>query len=264
MLVINPGWGVTSERQDGAPFPYVLKDFRGQADRAAEFLSRSTSLDWLVLVLLQEIGGLSEVSRIPGSRPSSILEEAARWIAQGAIRVAESLRGTAELVFLASEPRARDLGQGVRFAKATVAVRFLGRCLVDPAARTAVDAAVAFHPDANQRPPVGASGLEPWLVNQLMLRRLGLFPVHGDVGVLRLAWIEHSTVTRLEPSPPPPPPPPPAVAQIIQTIASTMPDLPAEVSAQAQTMLDAAVDGVPFCEECAKAAAAAAAEQANA
>jgi hypothetical protein len=39
-----------------------------------------------------------------------------------------------------------------------------------------------------------------------------------------------------------------------------LPDLPDYVSAQAQTLIDAATEGVPFCEECARAAAAAAAQ----
>jgi hypothetical protein len=256
MLVVNPGGGVTSECQDGALFPYVLKDFRGQAGRAREFLTRSTSLDWLVLVLLQEIGGLHDVARVSDSRPASIVEEAARWIAQGRIPVAESLRGTADLVFSPSDPRARDFGQGVRFARKTVAVDFLGRCLVDPAARTAVDAALAFRPDADRQSPADASGLEARLANQLMLRRLGLFPVHGDTGVLRIAWIEHSRLSSAEAPATPAPRPRPIVAQIMHPMLSTMPDLPDEMSAQARTIKQASVHGVPFCEECARAAAA--------
>ena len=100
-------------------------------------------------------------------------------------------------------------------------------------------------------------GLEGWLANQLMLRKLGLFPIRGDVSVLRLAWIEERPITTIEATDAPPaparapPPPPPVLASL-----PAIPDLPDDISAQAQTLMDAADSGVPFCEECAKAAAA--------
>jgi hypothetical protein len=36
---------------------------------------------------------------------------------------------------------------------------------------------------------------------------------------------------------------------------SVLPDPPAELSPQAQTLIEAAKDGTPFCEECARRAA---------
>jgi hypothetical protein len=258
MLLIDPDRAISSVRQDSAPFPYVLKDFRGQARVASLFLARSGSLDRLLPLLIGEIAGFGEMARIASWRPASILDDAARWMECGAIQVAERVPDTPRLLFWTNQPTVRDLPDRVRFARKEVAAEFLRRRLADPHAREAIDAAVAARSDTDHQPPADESGFQTWLANQLMIRRLGLFPVNGDISSLRLCWITEPTLARIEPATAPAAPPQAqAMARIIQTMLSTMPDLPAELTPQAQTLIKAAADGTPFCEECAKAAAAA-------
>jgi len=61
-------------------------------------------------------------------------------------------------------------------------------------------------------------------------------------------------------APPPPPPPAPAPPRAAPVAAPSAPegtfDVNLDVAAMVQTLTDAASAGVPFCEECAKAAAA--------
>ena len=262
MLIIDPERGVTSSRVDAALFPYVLMDFRGQALKASIFLARATNMDRLAPLLLKELFALSEVSQIGSTRPALILEEAARWVANGAIPVAQTLRDDTRLVVWTDALKQADAGLAVRFADVSIARDFVRRWLKDPAARADIEAMLASQQDPGLKPPVTAGALEGWIAEKLMARLLGFFPVNGDAGVLRLSWIAHNILVAIEPPAPPPPPPPPPAAPIVLSSQSTLPDLPAEISAQAQTMMDAAAAGVPFCEECARAAAALAAANA--
>ena len=257
MLLIDPGRGVASARRDAAPVPYVLKEFRGRPDLARAFLTRYSTPSWLLPAVVQEIGGPGEMKRLPDPRLASIVIDVARWIAEGSTEVAVCLSATPRLIFRVRDTMDADLGQGVRFSRRTDAVEFLRGCLRAPAARTAIDAAIAGRPNGVQQPPADEASLLTWLADQLMFRRLGLFPDHDDLAELRLVWIRHSVLTTVVAAAAAPPPPA-AASQIVQSAPSTMPDLPDEVSPQAQTMIDAAADGAPFCEECARAAAAAA------
>ena len=99
MLFIDRGSGVTSARQFAAPFPYVLKDFRGQALAAGAFLTRRASMDWLVPALIREISSLGTTVRTSDCRGAEIVDEVAGLIAAGSVQVAESLRGKASLAF---------------------------------------------------------------------------------------------------------------------------------------------------------------------
>jgi hypothetical protein len=200
------------------------------------------------------------MQRIRVSLPMLILAEAADAVARGSIAVAQPAIKPATLVFLGSQPTARRDDDAVRFVRQQTAVDYLRPFLGKPATRQAIDAAIGYPGGGNRPPPSTTDSLLVWLAAQLVSRRLGLFPLPGIAGGLRIAWIDRQAPTRADPppaaAPPPAPPPPPPV----QTAANPLPDLPDYVSAQAQTLIDAATEGVPFCEECARAAAAAAAQ----
>jgi hypothetical protein len=69
-----------------------------------------------------------------------------------------------------------------------------------------------------------------------------------------VAWLEHGlpsgSSVSLAPSPVAAAQPPPSAAPM-----SVLPDPPAVLSPQAQTLIEAAQNGTPFCEECARRAA---------
>jgi hypothetical protein len=267
MLVINSGRGVTSEAGAAALFPYVLRDLRDQALRAEVLLTGGAGPDWLAPVLLSEIGDFGEVTRLADWRAPGIVHEAARRIAYGSIRIAERIPGAPRLEFFPRAPRRHDFGQAVRFANDKVAARFLDRCLADPVSRAAAEAALAFWVAANGQPQFDAGGLTAWLGKQLINRRLGCFPRAGDRGVLRLVWIRLGVIASLEAAAasPPPPPRPPASSSPPAAAPSPPAAAPAadagdagdDTSDQEQALIAAAQSGAPFCEECARQAAAA-------
>jgi hypothetical protein len=137
-----------------------------------------------------------------------------------------------------------------------------------PRSRAAFDAALA-HP-AGRRflaalPIHGAIGLEsrtpgdaaslPVRASALLAaQRVGLAPREQSRRVLRLVWLDNRRPSGVVADSPAtcsaPPPPPPAMP------ASSLVDAPDDVSPQAQTLFDAAQNGTPFCEECARRAAA--------
>src|ERR1700722_11106073 len=99
MLVIGHHGRVTSERPELALLPYVEIDFRGESGRAQGCLNRSAGMDCLMPILLQEIAELGEMTRPAGSSPSAIVEEVARLISLGVIRIAERLPPGHKLAF---------------------------------------------------------------------------------------------------------------------------------------------------------------------
>jgi hypothetical protein len=209
MLLIDPAWGVTSARHETAPLPYVLREFRNQPIRAGAYLTNFASLDSLVPTLLREMSGHCDIRQLTDARPSRIVEEVGRWVATGTIQVAQSLRGPVRLIFQGGAPKVRDLGQGVRFVGHPMAEAFLKQCLRDPAAQTAVNAALAVQTVGGEQAPADPDALASFLASQVTVRRLGLFPVGADLNVLRLAWIDNNTATPADVPPPPPPPPRP-------------------------------------------------------
>lgn len=203
MLLIDPGKGVISVRQDAAPVPYVLKDFGGQALRANAYLSRSTRGDLLAPLLIRELTNRGDVNRIGASRPALILEEVAHLVARGSIEVGERLPNTVTAVFRVGDPSSRDPGQAVRFAREDVAVDFQKRYLGAADAVTAITAALAHPKNARREKPADANTRDLWLVRLLMARQLGLFPIVADLSLLRFAWIDSVPPANILPPPPP-------------------------------------------------------------
>ncbi|MSO99511.1 MAG: hypothetical protein EXR07_00445 [Acetobacteraceae bacterium] len=255
MLLIDPGRTVASLRSDAAPSPYFPRIFRGDPLEAGFFLTRAANLETLVPLLLTELRLLGTIQRLSPSLPVLVLQEAARAVARGLIQVGVSLPNEAILIFRHDDAVARRDDGSVRFPGLVVASAFMARCLGNPVSRTAVDATLKHPRGARHQLPNGADSLAAWLASLLLRRELGLFPANGDKGGLRLAWIDHQGTSTITVPPEPPPPPPSVVAQIIQAVENALADLPADISAQAQTLIDAAEAGVAFCEECARAAA---------
>jgi hypothetical protein len=246
MLLIDPGRAVASLPPDAPLVPWLPRDFGGDASRAHAFLLGAATLDRIIPVLVKEFALIGVTRRISASLPMLILSEAARAIAAGSITVGQIVPDRVSLVMRQSGPVTKHLGGAVRFARQSVAVSFLRRCVSDPAALAAIEAVVAHPIGQTRQPPADADERLLWLGRQLM--------VHAQ---LLIGWIAHTVPTKVTPASDAPPPPPPSlslVAQIVQTVENALPELPADISAQAQTLLDASKDGIPFCEECAKAA----------
>jgi hypothetical protein len=263
MLLIDPGRAVASLPPDATLVPWLPRDFGGDASRAHAFLLGAASLDRMIPVLVKEFALIGVTRRISASLPMLILSGAARAIAAGSITVGQIVPDRVSLVMRQSGPVTKHLGGAVRFARQSVAVSFLRRCVSDPAALAAIEAVVAHPIGQTRQPPADANERLLWLGRQLMVHALAIFPQasqregpHGaDVQQLLIGWIAHTVPTKVTPaSDAPPPSSLSSVAQIVQAVENALPELPADISAQAQTLLDASKDGIPFCEECAKAA----------
>ena len=116
------------------------------------------------------------------------------------------------------------------------------------------------------REPAGSAGAMPsgdaalvQRASTLLARRaLALLPHDLSRRRLRVAWLEHGlpsaptagSSVSLAQSPVAAAPPPPSAGPM-----SVLPEPPAVLSPQAQTLIEAAKNGTPFCEECARRAA---------
>jgi hypothetical protein len=207
--------------------------------------------------------------------PDDVLETAQRAIAGGLIGVASTLPDDVAIIFDESRPSEWDGIDTVAFPGEAVAQRFVTGALENPRNRAAFEAALGdpaglqhvtdlMHRGVgfDSRSTNDATSMPVRAGALLAMRHLALLPDNAARRVLRLVWLEHQMLVVPQPASPasspqspPPPPPPPAAAP-----ANTLPDAPADVSAQAQALIDAAQDGAPFCEECARRAA----EMANA
>ena len=227
----------------------------------AGFLSRAIAVERLLPVLLQEFAQMAAgTRRISASSPGVMLLEAAQAIAQGEMRVGQKLPASVTVIYRDTEEMTVRAEQCVYFPRERIAVDFLRHLLRDPASGEALTRAARDAGDTATMPEAGqASDFAAWLAERLMKRKLALLPFAEGahqirIDKLRLVRVRHRVPTALKPDTSPPPPLP-SLPPIVHTAQTALPELPPEVSAQARTLMEAAQNGIPFCEECARAAA---------
>ena len=262
MLLIDPNRTVLSLHPAAAATPFLYDHLGQNLPTIRTFLDRLPRTPWLIHALQQELtrhtGPLSLHLRFP----EDLLEAVARAIAAGILQVATSIPGAIVLAFDPAQPTVQDRHAAVVFPSDQVTAAFLRRVLRDTGSTAAFQQAFAA---ANQ---TGPNGVPPWDANDParvlipLLRSQRLALVHAKpTSRFHLCWMEyHGVAVTVAPAPAPPPPkpqsalpPPPAN----HAPKSTLPNPPATLSPQALTLKDAAKNGTPFCEECARAAAAA-------
>jgi hypothetical protein len=106
-------------------------------------------------------------------------------------------------------------------------------------------------------PIADSSALATRIAGLLAMRHLALVPCDPARQRLRLVWIEYQVVIAPQASSPAQSPQrsTPAPAPSSNAPASVLPNGSDPVSPQAQALIEAAEQGVPFCEECARIAA---------
>ncbi len=213
-----------------------------------------------------------QLSSVPRALPypAGVIDEGERAIADGRVEVASALPGPVTLTFDKDQASVPHGFEAVMFANAIVAAEFLSdilrtadnmtalqAALADPAGQRYEGTASAGRPAGAGAMSVGATSLVQRTALLLAIRVLVLLPVDLSRRRLRVAWLEHRVpsvaATDSAGSPAPmraasSPPPQPAGPM------SVLPDPPTELSPQAQTLIEAAKNGTPFCEECARAA----------
>ena len=199
--------------------------------------------------------------------PAGVIDAGERAITNGLIEVASALPDAVALTFNRDQPTASHGFDAVIFTTPTIAAEFLTAVLKGKDNKVALEAALEY-PAGSQhvREPAGSAGAMPGgdaaLVQRastlLTRRALVLLPHDLSRRRLRVAWLEHGVPSAptagssvsLAPSPVTAAQPPPSAAPM-----SVLPDPPAVLSPQAQTLIEAAKNGTPFCEECARRAA---------
>ena len=271
MLLIDKRGSVRSLVLRHVPVPFV-RERLGRDPAQVDALFRWCGIDLaFVEALRAELWDC--LAWLPGDHPypDDVLETGQRAIANGLIGVASALPDEVVVIFDGSRPTEWDGIDTVAFAGEAVAQRFVAgtlgnrrnseafnAALADPAGRQHVADLMHRGVGFDSRSTDDAASMPVRAGALLAIRHLGLIPHDASRRVLRLVWLEHEMLVAPLPTSPaaspqsaPPPPPPPTAAP-----ANTLPDAPADVSPQAQALIDAAQDGVPFCEECARRAAA--------
>jgi hypothetical protein len=278
MLFINGRGNVRSVVKSDIPVPFVRERFTHDLGRVKALFASYRYDPRYIQALTEEL--THKFGSVPNALPypAGVIDAGERAIADALIEVASALSEPVELRFDMNLPSVPHEFDAVAFAGPATAADFLAVVLGvtgNQAAvvrgtdnRTALGAALA-HPAGQRYAGVvadeqsAASTMDSGAVlvqraAALLTRRcLAVLPQDLSRRRLRLAWLEHQvpSVPAVESSAPsraggaPPAPPLPTGP------VSVLPDPPTELTPQAQTLIEAAQNGTPFCEECARRAA---------
>ena len=197
--------------------------------------------------------------------PECLFDAAAPAMARGVIGMGSQLPIRISVEFDTTRPLVWRSTGVVMFGHLATAVRFVLAAFRNPHARAALDAALqhsaADRNRVTQQAAGGAAGRledpDDPLVKQvallLFMQHLVLRPMDSSWRRLELRWVERQPPDvpvpggdAPSPNAAPPPsdePPPPA---------STLPDAPDDIAPQVQALIDASLNGLPFCDECAR------------
>ena len=244
--------------------PFLCVRFPG-ADSVLGYLAPFRDDTWFVRALQEEMRIATGWVPVGALHPATLIDEAARAVARGRLQIAIELAGRIDIVFDPIRGYERAEFDVVAFASRSVAAAFLSDQLRDSANAAAFSAALV-HPAGVQYSGVAAAQLTSdqagpveRAAQLLWLRYLVLQPVGLSRQRFRLLWADRSapvTIISDVAAVAEPPQSSRAVSAPSSRVASRLPDPPDSVSPQAQTLIDAAQSGTPFCEECARRAAA--------
>ena len=269
MLLIDRRRQVRSVAPRHLPVPFVVEWFRHDQARVHSLFQWCQTDLGFIQALSEELHRC--LGRVPYAQPNpdALIAAAAQAIASGLIDVASMLPDDVVVRFDNNFPFEWGDMRTVAFADQASAARFVAAALNTRQNRAAFEAALA-HPEAPRREAapqtpdeLGLNGRMPdadlALIGRvsafLTARDLGLIPNDLPRRVLRLVWLEHKIAVASGASAPPPPSPSPPPPTPPPAPASKLADAPDDISPQAQTLIDAAETGAPFCEECARRAA---------
>ena len=259
MLLIDRNRTVLSLQPAAAATPFLYEHLGHGLPFIRAFLDRLPCTPRMIHALQQELTRHTGPLSLHVRSPEDLLDAVARAIAAGILPVATSVPNAITLTFDPAQPSIRSRHTAVVFPSDQVTEAFLRRVLRDAGATAAFQQAFAA---ANQTNPNGVPAWDPndpakVLTPLLLFQRLALVQAKSTAR-FNICWMEYPGVAVTVAPPPLPPPRPRSAApqpSAGPTPKSTLPDPPATLSRQAQTLKEAAKNGTPFCEECARAAA---------
>jgi hypothetical protein len=273
LLLIDQHRRIESVAARSVRVPFMLEPLRHDKARArALFADRRSDL-WLLRALVEELRHCGATVPSSEHHPDRIFDAGLHAIANGTIGVGSVLRAGAHVTFDHERPSEWYNLNTVVFPRHAITGDVAATLLRIQANRHAFEAALE-HPIGRARPtrpprqhPAGylerptddsdvLAARVAWL---LAIRSLALIPRDLSRRRLRLVWIEHQIAyapATIAPAPSPAPAPAPAPSPApSNSPVSVLADAPEVVSPQAQALIDAANNGLPFCEECARRAA---------
>jgi hypothetical protein len=269
LLLIDQHRRIQSVGARSVRVPFVLEPLRYDEARArGAFAAWRTDLGF-IQALREELRLCGGTVPLGLPYPDGLIDAGMRAIAGGVIDVARVLPDEVVVTFdkeLPSEWYNLDM---VVFAGPVILEHFVSKFLNTPVNRQVFEAALE-HPagrgHSTAPPPQhtagyfggsadGSAGLAARVAWLLAKRLLALVPRDPSRRLLRLVWIRELPISGPQPSSPVPPPRRATPAPPSVTLVDLLPDEPDDVSPQAQALIDAAEDGTPFCEECARRAA---------
>ena len=265
LLLIDSCRRVTSVTPRSAPVPFLCLRFSG-ADDVLRYLAAFRNDVWFVRALQEEMRIVTGSVPVGAPHPARLIDAAARAVMRGRFRIAAELAGRIDVVFDPTRGYERPGFDVVEFGSRPIATAFLSEQSLDGANDAAFSAAL-LHPASAKY--FGIGGVETGLGSDqqelaeriaplLWQRYLVLQPVGLSRQRFRLLWADRSApVTTIPDAAAVPDPVQPSrqVSAPASRATSSLPDPPDSVSPQAQTLIDAAQNGTPFCEECARRAA---------
>lgn len=273
MLLIDQRRRIQSVGARSIRVPFVLEPLRYDEARArGAFAAWWTDLGF-IRALREELRLCGGTAPLGLPYPDGLIDAGMRAIAGGVIEVARMLPDGIVVTFDKESPSEWYNQRMVVFAGPVIPENLVAKFLNTPENRQAFEAALE-HPAGRGHSTAsplqqaagyfggsadGSARLAARVAWLLAKRLLALVPRDPSRRLLRLVWIRELPISGPQPSAPVPSPrratPAPAPAPPPVTPVDVLPDAPVDVSPQAQALIDAAEDGTPFCEECARRAA---------
>jgi hypothetical protein len=269
VLFIDRRGKIRSVPEAHIPVPFVLENFRHDLWRVrALFAPYGHDLSFIQAMADELMRGFRALPRaLP--YPDGVIDAGERAIVGGQIAVARALPDGVALSFDQRQPSTPHWSDAVVFPRVAVAVDFLsvvlhdtdnasavGAALDDPAGEVFAAVGGQIFVDVATLPP-SARTLLLRAALPLTRRYLGVLARDPSRQRLRIAWLERRVPDAVAAASARPAPavrgmaaaPPPRGPM------SVLPNPPDELSPQALTLIEAARNGTPFCEECARRAA---------
>jgi hypothetical protein len=265
LLLTDSRRHVTSVTERAAPAPFLCLRF-SSVDSVLAYLASFRDDGWLVRALQSEMRISTGSIPVGAPHPARLINAVARAVTRGQFKIAVELADRIHVLFDPIRGYERPGFDVVAFPSRPVVAAFLSDQLQEGATAAAFTAAL-LHPATAQYSGVAGIGTqrgsdEPGLVERitalLWLRCLVLQPEGQSWLRFRLLWADRSAPVTAIPdaaAKPDPLQPRRSVAAVSRAVRP-LPDPPDGISPQAQTLIDAARNGTPFCEECARYAAA--------
>jgi hypothetical protein len=264
LLLIDSRCHVTSVTERSAPVPFLCLRF-SSVEVVLAYLAPFRDDVWFVRALQNEMRINTGSVPVGAPYPARLIDAVARAVARGQFRIAVELADRSHVFFDPIKGYERPGFDVVAFASERVAAAFLSSQVQEATTADAFAAALLHQASAQYSSVAGiGAGLgsdEPGLVERiapLLWRRCLVLQSEGPSRLrFRVLWADRAApVTTIPVSVAVP-----GLVQPRRSVAaasravSPLPDPPDSVSPQAQTLIDAAQNGTPFCAECARRAA---------